>query len=100
MSFLVTKLLGPAQETFSFGRCPAHVFRWTLFRSELFEVCLEHCDGEVASAACDYPYHFFSVGLAKAQRAKSQHTASSSCDQGSWMVLVGRQRVPVRRRAA
>ena len=101
MSFLITKLLGPAQEISSRGRSPVHVFRWTVFQSKLFEVCLDHCDGEVSNAEpCDYPNRFFSFGLAKARRAKHPQPTSSSCDLDVWMVLVGSQPVSADRGAA
>lgn len=101
MSFLITKLLGPAQEISFRGRSPVRVFRWTVFRSQLFEVCLDRCDGELSVAeTCGYPHHFFSFGLAKAQGAKSPKAATTSGNQGAWMVLIGRQPVSVRRRVA
>src|SRR3974377_1477817 len=100
MSFLVTKLLGPAQEITSRGRAPVHVSRWIVFRSPLFEICLDHCDGEVSTVeTSDYPDRFFCLGLAKSPRVKGPQPVRTS-PRYAWMVLVGKQHGSARRKAA
>lgn len=101
MNFLVTKILGPAQKIIWGGRSPMHVSRWILFRSKLFEVCLDHCDGEFSNGdRSNYPDRFVSVGLATSRSATGAQPIRSLRDQGAWMVLVGKQSESVRRRVA
>lgn len=101
MSLLVTKILGPAQEIIWSGRPALQVSRWILFRSKLFEVCLDHCDGEFSNRdRSSYPDRFVSVGLATSHRVTGPRLVRSSRNEAAWMVLVGRQHESVRRRAA
>jgi hypothetical protein len=87
---LITKLFGSAESIASFGCSAAHLQRWTVFHNKHFKVCLDHCLDPEGGNSEDYPNRFISFGIEKSEKADHAAQLSSSDQQSSWMLLIGR----------
>jgi hypothetical protein len=94
MTNLVTKLLGLPEEIVVGKPSSAHLYRWTIFGTNHFKVCLQHTVGDDGSSEfCKDPMQFISFGVARNLYYPEPRSCEVIPDRAAWTVLIGKKPV-------